>query len=175
MKANYMCRSPNWNSFSWNSAWLCSWFWIWMVSFICPLARDVTLFDINCCSTLFCNQACYIISCTYIWFRVHHIFQNTPDSLYSIVVFFVWNCNYVFIIVLDLVVCILGKSVKLRMIADYWIKFFLYPPTSDPLYYILEFFFSNIASLMSLVKNESKRKSKWNEILVWKSSVIMNL
>lgn len=90
-----------------------------MVSFICPLARDVTLFDINCCSTLFCNQACYIISCTYIWFRVHHIFQNTPDSLYSIVVFFVRNCNYVFIIVLDFLVCILGKSVKLRMIADY--------------------------------------------------------
>lgn len=28
---------------------------------------------------------------------------------------------------------------------------------------------------MSLVKNESKRKSKWNEILVWKSLVIMNL
>lgn len=27
---------------------------------------------------------------------------------------------------------------------------------------------------MSFVKNESKRKSKWNEILVWKSLVIMN-
>lgn len=27
---------------------------------------------------------------------------------------------------------------------------------------------------MSFVKNESKRKIKWNEILVWKSLVIMN-
>lgn len=27
---------------------------------------------------------------------------------------------------------------------------------------------------MSFVKNESKRKSKWNEILDWKSLVIMN-
>lgn len=66
---------------------------------------------------------------------------------------------------------------KRKVTYDCWLlnKNFLYPPTSDPLYYILEFFFSNIASLMSLVKNESERKSKWNEILDWKSSVIMNL
>lgn len=60
------------------------------------------------------------------------------------------------------------------MIVDYWINFFLYFLISDFLYYILEFFFSNIVLLMSFVKNESKRKSKWNEILVWKSLVIMN-
>lgn len=130
-----------------------------MVSFICSFARDVTLFDINCCSTLFCNQACYIISCTYIWFRVHHIFQNTPDSIYSIVVFFVWNCNYVFIIVLDLLVCIIGKRVIFCLFADYWVQI-LYPPSSDPLYYInfLEFFLATWHHCRVVSKTKVKEK-----------------